>query len=269
MIFSRRATLSLLCKGLAAPALLRASPAFALAENDLWEPATGQTLDIATVLDRMQAAPEVKLGERHGFAPHQNRTAFLLQALAARGHYPALALEMLEPAQELAVAAYRRDNPEYARALGVALNWSQSGWPEWAFYEPIFQAAFTARLPILAADLPAAERQRYEAEGTPDRPNDPDILPRWQAAMMKAYCNLISEDDAMKLAMKQWKRDLHMAEVLTAHSPAILLAGREHVLPPGGPSLLPEGVEGDYLAIRMGEDVVIWVTGKRSEAESC
>ncbi len=195
--------------------------------DQIWDPEKQGFITIPELIDRLVDTPIILIGERHGFAPHQDREAFLLQALADRGRYPTLAMEMLEPAQEPLIQAYRAKNPEYARGLGIALEWSKTGWPDWSFYEPVFEAAFAAKLPIVGADLPLAEQRRIERDGIEERPDDISILESWQDAMMKAHCGLIDEERAFRLALKQWKRDEHM--VSKTRSNSLLIAGRNHV----------------------------------------
>lgn len=213
----------------------------------VWDPGSRVFLSIRELIDRLVDAPVILLGERHGYAAHQDREAFLIQALADRGRYPALALEMLEPRQEVIVRAYRRRNPEYARRLGIALDWASTGWPDWSFYEPVFDAAFAAKLPILGADLPLARQRVIEAEGTPDRPEDPWILDSWKDAMFKAHCGLIDNTRTRHLALKQWKRDQAMASAIQGHARgAILIAGQEHVRADRG---VPRYVSEDVVSI--------------------
>jgi uncharacterized iron-regulated protein len=272
LALSRRRLVQTAAMALALPALARPVRAAPLAENDIWDPDLGRVILQEELLDRLEAAAEVRLGERHGHAPHQNRAAFLIQSLAARGRYPALALEMLDPAQEAVVAAYRRDRPEYARGLAQALDWPGTGWPDWTYYEPVFDAAFAARLSILAADLPRAERRRIREEGTDERPEDPATAMRWRTAMKRAHCDLLGADELDRLALLQWLRDRNMARVLAANRPALLLAGREHVLPPGAPLPLPEGTDPeslDALAITADGTTALWLTARADSRGLC
>ena len=272
MSVSRRRVLRTGLAALALPSLGVKGQAAQIAENDIWDPDLGRVIALEDLIDRLETAPEIRFGERHGHAPHQNRVAFLIQALAARGRYPALALEMLDPAQAEAVATYRRDRPEYARGLGVALDWPSTGWPDWGLYEPIFEAAFAARLTILGADLPRAERQRIRDEGTDEVPDDPAAVLRWRSVMKRVHCDLLGAGELDRLALLQWLRDRNMADVLAANRPAILLAGREHVLPPGAPLPLPEGSDPetlDALAITADGTTALWLTARAERRGLC
>jgi uncharacterized iron-regulated protein len=200
--------------------------------NMVWDVKANAAITVGELVKRLAAAEAILLGERHGHVAHQSRAAFLIAALADRERYPALALEMLEPRQAIIVDRYRREEPEYSGRLGAALQWWDTGWPSWVFYEPIFSAAFTAKLPLIAADLPRAEQDRIERSST-DTPPDAAIYTSWKASMKAAHCNLIEEDRLSRVATLQWRRDQAMADavregVANAGS-VILLAGREHV----------------------------------------
>lgn len=235
---TRRALLAGVATTLAAPALGQSKGAFDQIgpdadPNDLidqiWDPKREAFISVRELIDQLEQSPIILIGERHGFSPHQNRAAFILKALADRGRYPTLALEMLEPAQEPVINAYRARNPEYARGLGIALDWANTGWPDWSFYEPIFDAAFAAKLPIVGADLPSAQQREIELNGWEGQPSASHILSTWREDMLKAYCGSINDQEAERLALKQWQRDLSMAEVADAAGDVLLLCGRQHV----------------------------------------
>ena len=212
------------------------------------EAATGRALNARELIDRLAEAPIVLIGERHGYQPHQERTAFVLQALADRGRYPTLALEMLEPLQSLAVEAYRRRNPEYARGLAAELDWASSGWPAWHYYEPIFEAAFAAKLPVRGIDMPESEQDRILAEGIEARPAEPAILDYWRDNMRRAHRGLIDDERVERLALLQWRRDVGFAEHAAAvEGPVVVLVGRAH-LTRSWEELGGRGLRLDYVA---------------------
>jgi uncharacterized iron-regulated protein len=200
--------------------------------NVVWDVKANAAITVGELVKRLASADAILLGERHGHEAHQSRAAFLISALADRERYPALAMEMLEPRQAVIVDRYRREEPEYSGRLGAALQWWDTGWPSWSFYEPIFAAAFAAKLPFIAADLSRAEQDKIE-RATTDAPPDAAIYASWKASMKAAHCNLIEEDRLARVATLQWRRDQAMADavregVANAGS-VILLAGREHV----------------------------------------
>jgi uncharacterized iron-regulated protein len=198
------------------------------------ERATGQILTVETLLTHMAGKRYVIVGERHGFAPHQQRHVFLIQALADQGRYPSLVLEMLNPQQEPALRAFRSANPEYAMPLGQHLRWWESGWPAWSYYAALFEAAFAAKLDIVAGEAPSEQRSQ-------DHPAP--VATGWIAALDRAHCGKRPPAELVDLARRQIARDKAMAEAMQGHAGpdgALLIAGSTHADPVHGvPAWLP------------------------------
>ncbi|MEP5762514.1 MAG: ChaN family lipoprotein [Litoreibacter sp.] len=85
------------------------------------------------------AADIVIVGEVHDHPVHHRNQA----KIAAQLRPMALVFEMLTPEQ--AQSALSVDRTDMA-ALEASLEWSQSGWPEFALYFPIFEAAPDAQI---------------------------------------------------------------------------------------------------------------------------
>jgi uncharacterized iron-regulated protein len=106
-------------------------------------------------LHRLPPAAIVFLGEIHDNPVHHANQAAAVAALAPS----ALVFEMLTPAQAA------RSRPELrgdAEALGRALEWEASGWPDFAMYHPIFAAAPEAAVHGAAFDREAVARAARE-----------------------------------------------------------------------------------------------------------
>lgn len=102
-------------------------------------------------LDNLPPADVVILGELHDNPIHHRHQARAVAALAPR----AIVFEMLTPAQAARITPANRDDP---RVLAEALDWTGSGWPDFAMYHPIVAAAPQAR--ILGGGLPRDEVRR-------------------------------------------------------------------------------------------------------------
>ncbi len=107
-------------------------------------------------LDALLPADVVILGEVHDNPVHHAHQARAVAALAPR----ALVFEMLTPRQALRVTPGLRGD---AVALGRALEWEDSGWPDFALYHPIFEAAPEAA--VFGGALPRDEVRRATDEG--------------------------------------------------------------------------------------------------------
>ncbi len=202
-------------------------------EGKIWRVSDGKFITAGQLVDDLTRARFILIGERHGRRAHQEREAFLLAALAERKRYPGVAFEMLSHTQVPVVEAYRRQSPEYAAGLGVALKWHKTNWPDWSFYAPIFDIAFSAKLPIAGADLDKKDRDNL-ASGTlrPLPENDPRLA-SWSESLKKAHCNQIDDARLADLTRLQVVRDETMArtleEISTKENGAVLIAGSAHV----------------------------------------
>lgn len=114
--------------------------------------AFGQSVDFTALPD----AQIVILGEIHDNKTHHDNQALAIAAIAPK----ALVFEMLDPAQATAAIGVPRDDPA---ALGAALGWEGSGWPDFAMYHPLFAAAPQAQ--IFGAALPRSEVRRAFSDG--------------------------------------------------------------------------------------------------------
>jgi len=107
-------------------------------------------------LSALPPADVVILGEVHDSAKAHANQAAAVAAIAPA----ALVFEMLTPDQAARVTpALRKDDA----ALGKALGWAESGWPDFAMYYPIFAAAPAAK--IYGAALPRDEVRRAVTDG--------------------------------------------------------------------------------------------------------
>ncbi|MHC0052424.1 ChaN family lipoprotein [Actibacterium sp. D379-3] len=107
-------------------------------------------------LTDLPAADVIVLGEVHDNPIHHENQARAVAAL----HPAALVFEMLTPG----LAA--RATPDLmgdAAALGKALHWQESGWPDFTFYYPIFTAA--PGTPIYGGALPRGDVRRAIGAG--------------------------------------------------------------------------------------------------------
>ncbi len=193
--------------------------------NVIWAIDRGSAIDISEFLEVIRQNPIVIIGETHGVAEHQNREAFVLGALADKGIYPSLGLEMISHDQEAQISGFRSQSPEDASGLGERLDWSASGWPDYSYYRPVFDIAFRAKLPIFGIDLTEEEKRVGSSKATLGS----DSLRRsWSESMMTAHCNLIEEPRLTEVVNLQMARDAYMAKSAEGFGPVILIVGSEH-----------------------------------------
>ena len=243
---------------LAAASALLAS---ACAQGDAWEhgagghhPLVGQIyqvsserfVDQATLLADLARADFVLLGERHDNRDHHRLQAQLTRALQAdpSARPRVVAFEMIPSDRQLEVVEHLQTRPNDAAGLGAAVDWPALGWPDWALYQPIAEAALAAGATIVAADLSPAQRDAVFSEG-------PEVL---QASMVRrtgldrdlpaplgaslaqelreAHCGQVSEPLVEGMFRVQRARDAMMADRLATvagRGGGVLIAGNGHV----------------------------------------
>jgi len=196
------------------------------------------------VLDRARRSDFVLLGEKHDNPDHHRLQAWLIDALVRAGRRPPVAFEMIPRDRAGALGAALEAHPDDADALGAALDWAQSGWPDFALYRPIFAAALAARLRIVPGGLPQAEIARLRSGGLDtlpaaererlalDRPLPDAVRRALVDEVREAHCGMAPETMIDVMIDVQRARDAGLADALLGASGsdgAVLIAGAGHV----------------------------------------
>lgn len=209
---------------------------------------SGDRLTPAQALARLRGAEVVLLGEQHDNPDHHALQAYITRQMIAAGRRPALVLEMIDAGQDQPLADWRH-KPAGDRAiadLGEALAWEKRGWPDFAMYAPILDAAMEADLPILPGNLPA-ERVRAIARGGADTlsagdqsalglddPLPSTLQDSLIADLQQGHCGMLPEQALPAMALAQRARDGRMAQSLrdglslAGVDGALLIAGAGH-----------------------------------------
>ncbi len=251
---ARRVTASLLafilgvagCTAAARSAALWQSP---LGRNHaltgrIWDVSAGRFIDRETLVERLARADFVLLGERHDNPDHHMLQAEVLRSLIAVGRRPAVGFEMLGLDDAGAVANHLAAAPNDAAGFGTAVDWNKRGWPDWAMYQPIAEAALQAKLRIVPTNLPLSTATKMTREGLAaldpsvvrelglDRPPPEPVFEKMAADIRDAHCGYAPENLLKAMVDVQRARDAQMAEsLIAAASPdgAVLVAGAGHV----------------------------------------
>jgi uncharacterized iron-regulated protein len=210
----------------------------------IWDVAAARFVDEGTMVARTVQARYALLGEKHDNADHHLLQARLIRALTATGRRPAVAFEMLTPSQAGALARHLAAHPRDAADIGEAVNWKASGWPAWAMYEPIAQAALDAGLPIVVANLDIEQVRAVSRQGVAaldvslvrrhglNQPLRADVRDAMADEIRDSHCGHAPEERVGTMIGVQRARDAQMAEVLLSapgNDGAVLIAGAGHV----------------------------------------
>lgn len=224
----------------------------------IWAVAQGDFIDRDTLMRAASAADLLIIGERHDNAAHHAVQADLVSDAVAVGRRPALVFEMMTRDRQGAIDKVLRDSGDadaatpsnhfntVLAALADAAAWSDSGWPDWAFYRPIAASVVKAGGPIIAADIDQAMKQATAKDGMAALPQrwrdtlslDQPLPPAMHAAIAgeieTAHCGFAPTAMIAPMVRVQRARDaaLAMAMLDGLAAPtvdqAILITGNGH-----------------------------------------
>jgi uncharacterized iron-regulated protein len=232
----------------------------------------------------LQAAIEqarlLLLGEVHDNPDHHLLQARFVRAVTATGRRPSIAFEMLDETQQGAIDAIPKGEQHNPDAIRDAVRWDESGWPRFALYRPVFEAALDAALPVIAANLPRARireasrggleslpagiRGRIERQG----PLSASVRADMRAEMAESHCGELPDSMLDPLILGQRARDAQLADAISRGATAdgsILITGSGHARLDRGVAsyLAPEELaKGTVVAIALQE-----VSSEKPEAE--
>jgi uncharacterized iron-regulated protein len=210
----------------------------------IWDVSSARFIDRQSLVTRLARADFLLLGERHDNPEHHLLQAEVLRSLIALGRRPAVGFEMFGLDDASAIASHLAFAPNDAAGLGRAVNWNKSGWPDWAMYQPIAEAALEAKLRIVATNLPLATARKMSTDGLAalepsvrreldlDQPLSDAMFATMAADIRNSHCGYASEESVKAMVGVQRARDAQMAQSLIAAGDpdgAILVAGAGHV----------------------------------------
>lgn len=212
-------------------------------------------------LSRMDDAEIILLGEVHDNPSHHAAQADLVARIAPR----AVVYEMLSPEQAGMVTPQLLGD---ADALATALDWSQSGWSDFAMYHPIFLAApdaviFGAAVPRDAArasmqrGIAAAFGPEAAVFGLADPLSETEQAQR-EALQFDAHCEALPRDLLPTMVDIQRLRDARLAqEALIAlertGGPVVVITGNGHARADWGVPRFLRQVRGGIRIFTLGQ----------------
>lgn len=190
----------------------------------------------AAALAAMAKADVVLVGETHDNGLHHQGQAAVIEAL----NPTAVVFEMLSPAQAEMV---NTDSGDVA-GLGARIGWAEAGWPDFALYQPIFDALGDAE--VIGMALPRDQvRAAFDGgaaaifgNGAEDYGLTTALPDAEQAAreqmQFEAHCDAMPLEMMSGMVEAQRLRDAHFARVtlqaLADHdAPVVVIVGNGHV----------------------------------------
>lgn len=177
----------------------------------------------------------VVLGEVHDNAQHHLTQAGFIRAVQPS----AVVFEMLSPTQ----AQLANNTGDRGEGLRDSLKWQDSGWPEWSLYQPVFEAAGTARIYGMALPRERVRRAVSESAAAVFTGDARDYglhipLPDSQQASREelqqtAHCNMLPASLLAGMVEAQRLRDAAFARTALAalsetRGPVVVITGTGH-----------------------------------------
>ena len=209
----------------------------------IWDVKAAAFVEPSALMARAATARFVLLGERHDNPDHHRLQARAITELIKAGRHPAIVLEMLEVEQQPAVDGYLAQSGARAAGFGAALGWEKTSWPPFSEYQPIFEAAFAGKLPIVAGNVAQADAKALVHRGVSalsaeraqqlrlDRAFPPELEAPLIDELRGSHCGQLPENLLAPMALAQHARDAQMAQALAGapgNDGAVLIAGGGH-----------------------------------------
>jgi uncharacterized iron-regulated protein len=203
----------------------------------------------------------IVLGEQHDNPAHHVRQAEWVTELEPA----ALVFEMLTAEQAASITAPWADQVD----LDAMTGWSQSGWPSFDMYYPIFAAApdaaiygagLTREALMQQLETPLTDHPRAAQYGL-DRAADPAEQTAREALQARAHCDALPEDVLPMMVDAQRLRDMELADVALralrdTGGPVVVITGNGHARADWGmPALLARAApDVTVFALAQGEE---------------
>lgn len=201
-------------------------------DGRIWDVAARQFISAQAAYQRAASSRYVLLGEKHDSEAHHARQLDVLQALAALGVQPALAMEQFDARHQAALSAAQKGGATDADVLADAGQLNRAGW-RWPMYQALIAYAAQHQWPLVAANLSRTQaRDIALGKLQPQLP----VAPAAQRALVEddvvqGHCGQRPEPARLSaIVQAQRARDLQMAQALDAVAgPVVLIAGAGHV----------------------------------------
>jgi len=199
----------------------------------------GAVLSERDLVAALRTADIAVLGEVHDNPVHHARQARLVRAL----HPGGIAFEMEPSASEEGIQVFLSQGGARDR-IGPAIGWKRLGWPDWAMYAPVFEAArgaYVAGGGVARSDLRLAIKvgagvaygRGADSLGL-GLALDPATRTEIEDEMIAAHCNKLPRSAARGMVEAQRLRDARFAAaayralVAGGGKRAVLITGNGH-----------------------------------------
>ena len=194
----------------------------------LYQFSTAQQISPSAVLAKLPAGSWLLLGEQHDHPDHHQLQLWVLQQLAAEQRLGAVAMEMLNTEQQVALDAQLTQG---AQSTPAALNWPERGWL-FANYQAQVQFALDHASRVVAADFSDSEKTALRQNTGSVTEYSAEHTGYLAELIVKSHCGMFTAERAKPAARMQIARDQQMAKQILANTQTdkvnVLIAGAQH-----------------------------------------
>lgn len=242
-------------------------------------------VEISDVATRVSRSDYILLGEKHdNEAHHHVQAAILRHTITAKD---GVVFEMINRDQQPVIDQFLSGDILYSN-LETALDWKKSGWPDWAYYGPLFEITKEAKARILYGSYPRKELMTKMKDTGSNFLALPDSqLSNLNKQIEESHCKLLPKKMIGPMSNLQIAKDHLMAEQMLkakGAGKAYLIAGNGHIrLDRGVPYYLDQRVVNQKIlvvgiveetSLASSEDLfslynAIWTTAAIPEKDYC
>ena len=213
-----------------------------LLADAVWDTGNARFIDLDELESATARADYLLLGEVHDNPRHHALQARLIASFGGAPNTVAVGFEQLTQAQAEPMTHYLLAHPDDAAGLGTAVDWENSGWPEWSLYQPIFQQALNRgwqplplmfnpdnSMAILEQGYGAVLGKQALAALQPDTALSPGEQAEVEALMHTSHCGKLPASMLPGMVRIQVAKDAYMAWVAAGTSQrGVLIVGDGH-----------------------------------------
>ena len=149
-----------------------------IAEGQIIDTATGRSVNIDQLIERLERQEVVYVGEEHHNQFHIKNTLAILNQLTSESHRPMLAMEMFGWESQSLIDRYLGGNELTRPEFLDQVNWKQNWGGPFEDYEPLVSFAKTQRLRLVAMNPPKSLVRLVARNGLEQVTRDADWA-RW------------------------------------------------------------------------------------------
>lgn len=195
----------------------------------IWSTKKQKWVSYSEMVHALQSKKHVFIGEKHDNPDHHYWQSKVLDSIH-EGRV--VAFEMLNVEQSNIASV------QNSEAFAQAVSWSDSGWPKFSIYAPIFDVVFAYALPIVFAHPARADIMRVMQKGASEqeevlmgagRPLSDTSMVELREEIVASHCGHAPDAMVEMMVQAQQYKDAFMAkQIQEANQKSVLIAGTGH-----------------------------------------